>query len=60
MNVRSSSSLELHQKFHAEKKKPDEFHEYEVKNIVVEEAKRNMKLFSHNKLQGKCFIVCIF
>lgn len=30
------------------KKKPDEFHEYEVKNVVVEEAKRNMKLFSHN------------
>lgn len=41
------------------KKKPDEFHAYEIKNIVVEEAKRNMKLFSHNKLQGKCFIICI-
>lgn len=58
MNAGSSSSLELHQKFHAEKK-PDEFHAYEIKNIVVEEAKRNMKLFSHNKLQGKCFIICI-
>lgn len=47
MNVSRSSSRAASE-ISCQKKKPDEFHEYEVKNVVVEEAKRNMKLFSHN------------
>ena len=38
LNAGSSSSLELYQKFHGEKK-PDKFHAYEVKNLVVEEER---------------------